>query len=301
MTHPRMALFRLKPEKEAHASLPAPSCRAYRRTLLRATIFLTVLPTLGFTVASAEGAPLLASAPAPAAISERPFADEAPDGTAGGAESEGDGDGDESGAGAADGSPLRALACLEGEGGNDSDGARRGVQRRDFLKRLRAELSIVGGHYAADALSSTYAYGAAVAAFVSEDFGIEAMLLRNPVQFRLEQPFNAFYREQHFQAGSAWNWLGAMLWSPIHAKLRFSERHITHADLLLIAGAGQTVSETAQGLTYQVGAGLKLYLARYFSIRFDVRDLLVPQEVLGRGRSTHNVVTLLGLAGWLPG
>jgi len=333
MAYPRMAPLRSKPQKEEGVILSAPVFGDYPTTLSRATILLIAFLALGFTAASggvalaalpgavdngdATESPSASAAHArpPAAVGaraskgviEQPFR-EGGEGVTSTSETEADADpdvGEEAageGAAAGDAShPLRALACLEGEGGNDNDGARRGVQKRDFLKRFRAELSVLGGHYAADALSSTYAYGIALSAFLSEDFGLEAMLLRNPVQFRLEQPFNSFDREQHFAAGVAWNWLGAMLWSPVHAKLRWSERHITHADILLIAGAGQTRSETAQGLTYQMGVGIKLYLARFFSIRFDVRDLLVPQEVLGRGRSTHNIVTLVGLAGWFPG
>jgi hypothetical protein len=48
---------------------------------------------------------------------------------------------------------LHALACLEGE---TADGKRKGVQRRDFLKKHRFEIGAVGGYYAYDALSSTY-------------------------------------------------------------------------------------------------------------------------------------------------
>ena len=195
------------------------------------------------------------------------------------------------------GTSLRALSCLEGEGGNEKDGARRGVQKRDFLKKRRFELSGLGGYYASDALSSTYVYGAALSFFPSEDFGVEMMVTRNPVAFRLEEAFTSFDRERHFEGGVAWNFLGAMLWSPVHAKLRWSERRITHADLLLIAGAGHTAHESVQGMTFQVGGAVKLYLTRFISLRFDVRDLMVPQEVLGRGRhhsqSDHLVRSLV--------
>ena len=213
---------------------------------------------------------------------------------------------DEAGEGEAEdgetpGAPLRALSCLEGEGGNDKDGARRGVQKKDFLKRHRFELAAHGGYYAADALSSTYVYGGSLSFFFSEDFGIEAMVLRNPVSFRLENAFMSFDGQQHFRPGTAWNALGALTWSPVHAKLRFSEHHITHADLMLSAGAGQTFSDVTQGFTWQVGLGLKLYLARFFSLRIDVRDLIIPQEILGNGKNTHNIATMLGLCGWIPG
>ena len=228
------------------------------------------------------------------ALPAQPFDDD--DG--GEAEAAGQAESDE---GEAPGAPLRALSCLEGEGGNEKDGARRGVQKKDFLKRHRFELALHGGYYAADALSSTYVYGASLSFFFSEDFGVEAMALRNPVSFRLENAFMSFDGQQHFQPGTAWNFLGALVWAPVHAKLRFSERHITHADLVLSAGAGQTFSEVAQGFTMQVGLGLKLYLARFVSLRVDVRDLMIPQEILGNGRNTHNVVSMLGLCGWFPG
>ena len=214
---------------------------------------------------------------------------------------EGISDGEEDAGSRSSSTSLRALSCLEGEGGNDQDGARRGVQKRDFNKRHRFEISALGGYHASDALSSTYIYGAALAFFPSEDFGLEVLVARHPVRFRLEEAFTSFDREQHFQAGVAWSALGAMLWSPIHAKLRWNERRITHADLLLVAGGGQTLHGSVQGLTFQVGAGIKLYLARFVSLRLDVRDLLIPQEVLGQGRTTHNLVTMLGLCAWVPG
>ena len=82
---------------------------------------------------------------------------------------------------------LHALACLEGDA---TGGRRKGVQRRDFLKRHRFELAGVGGFYASDALSSTYSYGGAVAFYPSEDFGLEVLVTRSLVRFRLEEPFN---------------------------------------------------------------------------------------------------------------
>jgi len=216
-------------------------------------------------------------------------------------ESEGDVSDDAPGVDDAPGAPLRALSCLEGEGGNEQDGARRGVQKRDFLKKRRVEISALGGYVSSDALSSTYIYGGALAFFPSEEFGVELLVTRNPISFRLEEPFNTFDRERHFQSGVAWNVLGAMTWSPVHAKLRWSERNITHADILLTAGAGQTIHDSVQGVTFQAGLGIKLYLAKYFTLRLDVRDLMIPQEVLGRGRATHKIVTMFGICTWVPG
>jgi outer membrane beta-barrel protein len=192
-------------------------------------------------------------------------------------------------------SALHALTCLEGDA---TGGRRKGVQRREFLKRHRFELAAVGGFYASDALSSTYSYGGALAFYPSEDFGVEVLVTRSPVRFRLEEPFAAFDLEHHFQPSTAWQGIFSLLWSPIHAKFKFTEETIIHGDVFVVAGAGRTFHESVLGLTWEAGGGLKLYLSRHFAFRLDVRDFLLPQEVLGRGRITNNVTILGGLGGW---
>jgi outer membrane beta-barrel protein len=191
---------------------------------------------------------------------------------------------------------LHALACLEGD---SADGKRKGVQRRDFLKRHRFEIAAVGGWYASDALSSTYSYGGALAFYPSEDFGLEILVTRTPMKFRLEEPFNAFDQEQHFTASAAFQGVASLLWSPIHAKFKFTDATIIHGDIFALAGAGRTFHETVLGLTWEAGLGLKLYFSRFVTFRLDVRDFLIPQEVLGRGRSTNNLAILGGFSLWL--
>jgi outer membrane beta-barrel protein len=193
-------------------------------------------------------------------------------------------------------SALHALTCLEGDA---TGGRRKGVQRRDFLKRHRRELSALGGFYASDILSSTYSYGGALAFYPSEDFGVELLVTRSPVQFRLEDPFQGFTQENHFGGGDAWQGIFSLLWSPIHAKFKFTEQTIIHGDVFAVGGAGRTFHESVMGLTWEAGAGLKLYLSKHVTFRLDLRDFLLPQEVLGRGHITNNVTLLGGLSFWL--
>ena len=191
---------------------------------------------------------------------------------------------------------LHALACLEGD---TADGKRKGVQRRDFLKKHRFEIGAVGGWYASDALSSTYSYGGAVAFYPSEDFGLELLVTRTPMKFRLEEPFSAFDAERHFTPSVAYQGIASLLWSPIHAKFKFTEATIIHGDIFALAGAGRTFHESVLGVTWEAGFGLKLYFSRFVTFRLEVRDFLIPQEVLGRGRSTNNINILGGFSLWL--
>jgi outer membrane beta-barrel protein len=260
--------------------------------LRRATFVLAI--ALAFVLGIGNGS-LARAAPATATALSNPFQggarddDEADETPPAGGDDEGEDENEPD-------SALHALTCLDGDA---TGGRRKGVQRRDFLKRHRFELSGVGGFYASDALSSTYAYGGALAFYPSEDFGLELLVTRSPVQFRLEEPFNAFTGEEHFVPSSAWQGIASMLWSPIHAKFKFTEQTIVHGDVFAVAGAGRTFHESVMGLTWEAGAGLKLYLAKHVAFRFDVRDFLLPQEVLGRGRITNNVTALGGLSVWV--
>jgi len=263
--------------------------------LLRATLAIAIAIRFGLGVGNGSSA--LAAPAADTALSN-PFQPGAADdgdttdepASAPSGETSGD---DDEGPGS---ESLHALTCLDGDA---TGGRRKGVQRRDFLKRHRFELSGVGGFYASDALSSTYSYGGALSFYPSEDFGLELLVTRSPVQFRLEEPFNAFTRQEHFVPTDAWQAIASLSWSPIHAKFKFTEQTIIHGDVFAVAGAGRTFHDSVMGLTWEAGAGLKLYLTNRLAFRFDVRDFLLPQEVLGRGRITNNVTVLGGISLWL--
>jgi outer membrane beta-barrel protein len=193
--------------------------------------------------------------------------------------------------------PVGRIACLDDlslEGYQ-----RKGVQKRDFLKRMKFEISGVGGFYASDVLSSTYTAGGAFAFFPVEDLGLELLVSWSPVRFRLEQPVTAFDRARRFQPGSAVQAVGGLLFSPFHAKFKVTEQTIVHGDLFAVAGAGRTFHDSVQGVTFQGGLGLRLYLMKRLSFRLDLRDFVLPQEVLGRARVTHNLTVLAGFGIWL--
>jgi outer membrane beta-barrel protein len=189
------------------------------------------------------------------------------------------------------------IACLDDT--SDDGSPRKGVQKRDFIKRHRFELGALGGFYASDLLSSTYTFGGSLAFFPSEDLGVEALVTYLPMRFRIEEPFTGFDRQRRFSGGAALQAMGALLFSPVHAKFKVSETNILHGDLFLLAGAGRTFHDTVQGLSWQGGGGMRVYLGNHLAFRLDVRDFIVPQEVLGRGRITHNLTILAGVGAWL--
>jgi outer membrane beta-barrel protein len=198
--------------------------------------------------------------------------------------------------------PARAdEPCLDPDAELGAAGRRKGVQKRDFLKRLRLEMSAWGGFFASDLLSTSYDYGGAIAFYPGEDFGFEASLVVTPFDLAVERPLTQFFAGQTFKKSLAFVVVGDLLWSPIHLKLRVSEKAIAHGDLFFALGAGDTISQTVQGITFDVGIGLKLYANRFFAVRFDLRDYLMIQEAVAVERVTNNIVGLFGLSLFIPG
>jgi outer membrane beta-barrel protein len=191
--------------------------------------------------------------------------------------------------------------CLDPAAELGAAGARKGVQRRDFVKRLRAEISVMGGFWASDLLSTSYDYGGAVAFYPFEDVGVEASLLVTPFSLAVERPLSQFFTGQVFNRSLAFVFVVNALWSPIHFKVRATERAIVHGDLFATVGAGNTWSDTVQGVTFDAGIGLKLYPNKWVAVRFDLRDCILVQEAVAVQRVTNNVIGTAGVSVFVPG
>jgi outer membrane beta-barrel protein len=191
--------------------------------------------------------------------------------------------------------------CLDPDTELGAAGRRKGVQKRDFLKRLRLEVSAWGGFFASDLLSTSYDYGGAVAFYPGEDFGFEASLVVTPFSLAVEKPLTSFFNGQTFPKSMAYVVVGDLLWSPIHLKVRVSDHAIAHGDVFFALGAGNTFNQSVQGLTFDAGIGLKLYANRFLAVRFDLRDYLMIQEAIAVERVTNNIVGLFGLSLFIPG
>jgi outer membrane beta-barrel protein len=183
----------------------------------------------------------------------------------------------------------------------DEDEARRkGVQKREFLKKWRFDFTVWGGFWSADLLSTSYAFGGALAFFITEDLGVEASLVVTHFDLRVEQPLSDLFGGQRFTPTLAYAVVGDVLWSPIHLKLRATDHAIIHGDIVFALGAGSTIADPVQGATFDAGLGLKLYVNRWLAVRFDLRDYVMVQEAVGVQRVTNNIVGLVGASFWLP-
>jgi outer membrane beta-barrel protein len=195
--------------------------------------------------------------------------------------------------------PTAAEQAEDEAGCADQGPKRKGVQKRDFLKRHRFELTAWGGFYAADLLSTSYTYGGAVGFWFTEDFGVEASLLVTRFDLAVERPITDTFQGAVFKPSNAFVAVANLMWSPVHLKVRWTEHAIAHGDFIFTLGGGDTFHDTAQGVTLDVGLGLKLYPTRFFTLRFDLRDYLTVQEAVSVQKLSNNLVGTFGLSFWI--
>ncbi len=201
-------------------------------------------------------------------------------------------------------SPLCARAECVDDAIRDELNARRqyrGVQERVFQKALRHELSVYGGGYAADLMSSSYLVGGAYTFHLSEDLALEA-------SFGYTRAHSELVRIVEKRLGTdliredtpVFLYNGHLLWSLAYGKLRWFHSRISRFDFFMALGGGITDNRSARGLTLSGGFGLKFFPTSWFGVRLDVRDQLLNQELLGESRIVNNLLATLGLSVFLP-
>jgi outer membrane beta-barrel protein len=195
--------------------------------------------------------------------------------------------------------------CVDEELKQELVGGRhyRGVQERMFTKAFRHELSGMGGLYAADLYSSSWLAGGAYTFHFSEDLGLEASFQATRFRTAVTDIYERRYpqvqvEERTDRPGRLW--FGHLVWSFAYGKLRWMGGGITRFDLNAAVGAGITDDSTAQGLTGSFGLGTKWYFGKWFALRFDVRDHVLRETLIGEDALVNDVLVTGGFSVFLP-
>ena len=177
----------------------------------------------------------------------------------------------------------------------------RGVQERVFLKAGRHELSIMGGVYSADLLSSSYLAQGAYTFYVTEELGLEAGFAYTRADSQLVRIIENDRGVSLLRVDApVFVYQAHLIWSVAYGKMRWFGGSITRFDFHFSIGGGVTDNQTARGLTFSGGVGFKFYLAQWLALRIDVRDQVLQQEVLGESVIVNNVAATLGFSIFFP-
>ncbi len=175
----------------------------------------------------------------------------------------------------------------------------RGVQKRDFQKDGHLALVARGGLFGGDLASSSWLAGGAAELYLTEDFGLSFSFDVTPITLDLDEPLAQFFGDDRFEPGLGYLAMANAVWSPVHAKAKMGGG-IVHADLLLFAGAGRMFHDSVQGVSFDAGMALDLFVSKVVTVRLDLRDLIAVQEVAAQTRLTNNIIATAGLVVWIP-
>ena len=171
------------------------------------------------------------------------------------------------------------------------------VQERSF--RLMNEIDLGGGVLPLDPFTKgLYAY-AAYGFHFTDWFGWQVRggyvySARTDLRMQLErdfgQPPTAFEQIQFFAGSDA-------VWTPFYGKVSVVNRFVIHGEFFLLAGGTVFRFSHDAGLglrpAVNLGGGLRIFLSRYFSVRFDVGDnIVIPLGNKAKGLGNVLSVTL---------
>ena len=195
--------------------------------------------------------------------------------------------------------------CVDEELKQELVGGRhyRGVQERLFTKAFRHEISAMGGLYAADLYSSSWVAGGAYTFHFSEDLGLEASVMATRFQSAVIDAYERRYPQIALTANPDHPgvlYFGHLVWSFAYGKVRWMGGGIGRFDFNLAIGAGVTDDSTSRDVTGSAGIGAKLYIEKWFAVRFDARDHVLKEVLVGDEHLVNDVVITLGASVFIP-
>ena len=200
--------------------------------------------------------------------------------------------------------PARAQ-CVDDELKQELVGGRhyRGVEERLFTKAFRHELSIMGGYYAADLYSSNWLLGGAYTFHFSEDLALEASYQATEFHSAVTDSYERRYPQIQVINSPNTNgnlYFGHLVWSFAYGKVRWFGDGISRFDFNVAFGAGVTDDQTSRGATASAGIGTKMYIGKWFAVRFDVRDHVLREVLVGDDHLANDVLVTLGASVFIP-
>jgi outer membrane beta-barrel protein len=195
--------------------------------------------------------------------------------------------------------------CVDEELKQELVGGRhyRGVEERLFTKAFRHELSAMGGLYAADLYSSNWLAGGAYTFHFSEDLGLEASVEFTRFHSAVTDAYERRYPQIQVvdrpdKPGTLY--FGHLVWTIAYGKLRWMGAGITRFDLNLAFGGGVTDDTTARGPTGSAGLGMKFFFGHWFAVRFDARDHILREILVGDEHLVNDILITLGASVFFP-
>ena len=173
------------------------------------------------------------------------------------------------------------------------------VDRRDIsVPRFPSndfEIGTFVGTYATQNFGSSVVGGLRLGYHITEDFfveGVYAMTKVSDASFRQVLPSGVFPQQKinltYYNLSAGWNILPGEVF--------LGSKRAKPAALYLIGGVGSTKFDQQRRPTYNLGAGLRVFLTDHVALQVDARDHIFSLDLLGKRQSTQNLEFTAGIS-----
>ncbi len=181
------------------------------------------------------------------------------------------------------------------------------VQRKDFLKNKRWELTPQVSFSLNDAFYQKLGGGVSAAYHFADSLGIEFQgmyvgTVQTDMVGYFQQANSALPRVSRMR----YYLMGNFLWSPVYGKLSMFTDEIVHFDGYLIGGFGMVATETGSKLATNVGLGFRYFATPWLVFKIEVRDLIYTETLTLDVQRTdfsdlqNHIMLGLGVSFFLP-
>lgn len=176
----------------------------------------------------------------------------------------------------------------------DPDIERRDIEEFD-IDSENIEVGLFAGVISIEDFSSSPTAGARLTYHVNENLFIEASYAQataGETSFEILSGGLPFLTDKqrdytYYDISAAYN---------INGEVFFTDNWVFNTDFFIIAGAGTTDFGGEERFTANAGAGYRILVTDYLSVRFDVRDYVFNSDIIGEEKSVHNLTLTFSLS-----
>jgi outer membrane beta-barrel protein len=154
------------------------------------------------------------------------------------------------------------------------------------------EIGVFAGIISIEDFSSDVTAGLRLTYHINENLFVEASYAQataGETSFEVLSGGLPFLTEEqrdytYYDVSAAYNFNGEVF---------FTDNWVFNTDFFLILGAGSTEFGGDERFTVNAGAGYRILVTDYLSVRFDVRDYVFNSDIIGPEKSVHNLTFTL--------
>ena len=189
--------------------------------------------------------------------------------------------------------PARAVAQTSGPT-IDPNISRRDISEFD-IDSENIEVGLFAGIISIEDFSSSVTGGLRLSYHINENMFIEASYAQataGETSFEVLSGGLPFLTEAqreytYYDVSAAYN---------LNGEVFFTDNWVFNTDFFLIVGAGATEFGGDERFTVNAGAGYRILVTDYLSVRFDVRDYVFNSDIIGAEKSVHNLTFTLSIS-----